>query len=88
MGQTPTVGRIVHYQLSAADAELIDQLHAFDQTARNPVREGQVYPAQVTAVFSPSCVNLVVQLDGIAQYWATSRQPGDQPGAWFWPPRT
>lgn len=89
----PTVGRIVHYQLSDGDVALIDR-HGIDRmgrTDRNAARAGQVYPAMVVAVFDPSTgsANLKVFLDGGAgaEYWATSRVEGDEPGQWSWPPR-
>lgn len=90
--QAPTVGRIVHYRLSAGDIGGIDrntpQRDGDGRVVRNAVRGGQVYPAQVVAVFGSSTeVNLVVQLDGVAQYWATSRSEGDGEGQWSWPER-
>jgi hypothetical protein len=85
MTQTPSVGRIVHYTLSKGDVTTID--YQIPRRDRNPVAEGQVYPAQIVAVWSPSCCNLVVQLDGVAQYWVTSRSEGDQAGTWSWPSR-
>ncbi|MEU5945127.1 hypothetical protein ABZ793_06140 [Micromonospora sp. NPDC047465] len=97
----PTIGRIVHYRISEADAKAINA--GIDPIAvqkhRNPVRAGQVYPAIVTAVFGGSGANLVVQLDGIQQHWVTSRKRGEPadghepaggtipPGTWCWPPR-
>ena len=92
MSQIPSLGRIVHYRLSAGDVAEIDRMSpqrdADGRYLRNPAREGDVYPAQVTAVFGTGgTANLVVQLDGPAQHWATSRQPGDGDGQWFWPPR-
>lgn len=89
MTQTPTIGRIVHYRLNAGDVATIISQNPNGGANRNAVREGQVYPATITAVFDPSSTtcNLVVQLDGTAQYWATSRTEGDQPGQWAWPPR-
>jgi hypothetical protein len=90
----PSVGRIVHYQLTEQDVQLIDQLGHPDRTgrpSRNPVRAGQTYPAMVVAVFDPTTgsANLKVFLDGGAgaEYWATSRGEGDEPGQWSWPPR-
>lgn len=87
----PSIGQVVHYRLSAGDVAAIDhdsprRTSAGVGVLRNPVREDDVYPAQVTAVFGPNgTANLVVQLDGTAQYWATSRQPGDGPGQYRLP---
>lgn len=83
----PTIGRIVHYRLSAGDVQSINIQHP--PRDRNAVREGQVLPATVTAVFGEASgsANLAVQLDGVGTYWATSRPEGDGPGQWSWPPR-
>ncbi|HZB28915.1 MAG TPA: hypothetical protein VE465_01995 [Streptosporangiaceae bacterium] len=55
----------------------------------NHAEGGQVYPAVVVRVFSPSdpYVNLQVSLDGNDAYWATSRVEGDENGQWSWPER-
>jgi len=85
----PTIGRIVHYTLGDQDARWIEEnVPAFQ---RNAARAGQTYPAVVVAVFHPSTTtaNLKVLLDGGAgaEYWATSRTEGDEPGQWSWPLR-
>jgi hypothetical protein len=89
--QQPSIGRIVHYQLSDTDVAMIDrQLHeAAAGVHRNSVHAGDVYPAMVVRVFdlSVSTSNLQVFLDGDCSYWATSRVEGDQPGTWTWPAR-
>lgn len=86
-----SIGRIVHYKLSAGDVEAIDDRnpsHRGSRRVRNDVREGQVLPAIVTAIFgSGSTANLKVLLDGEDSYWATSRSLGENPGSWSWPPR-
>lgn len=53
----------------------------------NGAQAGQVYPALVVRDWEePSgTVNLQVMLDGNDVYWATSRTPGEGPGAWRWP---
>lgn len=59
---------------------------------------GQVRPAIVVDVWSATCVNLRVFVDGLNDYpdgikleneWKTSILEGnpDQLGRWFWPPR-
>lgn len=92
MTNPPSIGSVVHYQLSANDCATVDlqspQRDGDGRYLRNPVSEGQVLPAQVVAVFGPVCVNLVVQLDGRGQHWVTSRCLGDQPGTWSWPARS
>jgi hypothetical protein len=88
----PTVGRIVHYQLSEYDVKQIEQARAEDPRAAqrpwNQVYEGKVCGAQVTAVFGESCCNLRVVLDGLDDLWATSRTEGEGVGRWSWPPRS
>jgi len=88
-GQLPSVGRIVHYRLSQADADAI----AFERTKlmgapRNPATTGDVYPAVVVRVNGGLSVNLQVKLDGPDTHWATSRNySAETQGCWFWPPR-
>jgi hypothetical protein len=90
-----TIGRIVHYRLSEQDVQLIDEQHPMTgadgrRNPRNPVAVGQICPAMVVRIFDPGpYVNLQVFLDGGAgaEYWATSRVEGDEPGQWSWPPR-
>ncbi len=55
----------------------------------NTAREGDVCAATVVRTFDPSVstANLQVHLDGNDTYWATSRQEGDRPGYWSWPPQ-
>lgn len=89
-----TIGRIVHYRLSAEDVSNINVQRA-ELTSRprgNAVREGDVYPATVVRVnstdSSTDSVNLQVHLDGPDTYWATSRsEHEEESGRWFWPPR-
>lgn len=80
--QAPTLGHRVHYTLTEADANAINDLGR--QGARNRARAGQVLPAVVVATFDPSATtaNLQVLLDGDGSYWATSRTEGNDPGHW------
>jgi hypothetical protein len=92
----PTIGRIVHYRLSEADAAAINRRRAgcatrdgVDvQTLGNHAAEGDVCPATVVRTFGGPAANLQVHLDGTDAYWATSRSEGDGPGYWAWPERT
>lgn len=98
----PSIGRIVHYRLTAQDAADINRRRkdfhesrsADDQTGfvghvGNHAAEGDVFPATIVRVWEESTIicNLQVQLDGNDTYWATSRAEGDEPGNWCWPPR-
>lgn len=84
----PSVGRIVHYTLTDADASLIEQRRNATTDIGNRAEEGQVFPAVVVRVFEPAAsVNLKVLLDGTDDYWATSRSEGEGAGRWSWPPR-
>jgi hypothetical protein len=97
--QKPSIGAHVLYKVSEGDLALIDSYAPqhrkgtrldggeYDIYQRNSVHAGQIYPATIVAVFDPSTTtaNLMVQLDGYGQYWATSRVEGDQPGNWAWP---
>jgi hypothetical protein len=86
-GRRPTIGRIVLYRLTDADADLIRQTRLpAGVPMGNPVAAGEQFPAVVVAAYGPY-VNLQVLLDGVDSYWATSRAEGDGPGTWCWPPR-
>lgn len=50
----------------------------------NPVEVGQECAAQVVAVWTPTCVNLRVNLDGTDTLWKTSISEGTGPGTWRW----
>jgi len=103
----PTIGRIVHYKLSAQDAEEINGRRTDSNSIRtrtelsdghdrvlwpqgaqahigNHVREGQILPMIITAVW-PTCVSGQVFLDGNDTFWAMSRNKGTENGNWFWP---
>jgi hypothetical protein len=96
----PTVGRIVLYTLSRADADAINSRRGTDAPhARalgepgwqahvgNKVYEGESYPLMVTRVWGGGYLNGQVLLDGNDTFWATSRIEGDEPGQWSWPKR-
>ncbi|HEY1034625.1 MAG TPA: hypothetical protein VGE09_06560 [Pseudoxanthomonas sp.] len=85
----PTIGRTVHYTLGPSDADAINKRRQETQHYGNEARAGQVYPAVIVAVWSPTCVNLHVILDGPDAYWATSRNPSKTGESnqfeWHWP---
>lgn len=86
MSQAPTIGRIVVYTLTDADAQRINAT----AQSHNTAREGDEYPAVIVRIWGTgpdAAVNLQVLYDGNGTYWATSRQPGDRPGTWRWPTR-
>lgn len=92
----PTLGRIVLYVLTAADAEAINASRGDELTPQrgNRAEEGQIFPSMVVAVLPDDvtnaavnpAINLKVQLDGTDTYWATSRYMSDDkaPGTWHW----
>lgn len=102
-GPAPSLGRIVHYRLSQADAREINrrrkrfadapaQAWGFQAHAGNHAAAGQVFPADIVRIFADdpkpdTAVNLQVKLDGTDIYWATSRTCGDEDGQWSWPAR-
>lgn len=89
MDQTPTIGRVVHYTLTDYDVTYLQALNS-DESLGN-TRVGQVVPAVIVAVWSPTLVNLHVLLDAPLAYWATSRALADEEhtaGRWRWPERT
>lgn len=96
-----TVGRTVLYTLSAADLVAIRDQRAYNEHHQrrsfNSVNEGDVLPAIVVKVWSPTCANIQVLLDGGDTLWKTSvvlagipadpTIPAPPAGCWFWPPR-
>lgn len=100
--QLPSIGRIVHYTLSADDADQINRRRAdFDErrsaSARagfvghvgNRAAQGDRFPALIVRVWDEPqvTVNAQVFLDGNDVFWATSRAEGSAPGTWAWPER-
>lgn len=106
----PTLGRIVYFTLANWQAEQINKRrddssravhkHAWEADGTqvhvgNSVKEGQIVPAMVVAVWgnTPECaVNLKVMLDGSDDYWVTSTSVEDEqvphhtPGRYHWMP--
>lgn len=76
MTQTPSIGRIVHYRLRAADDETVG---------------AAVVPAIITCVHSERVVDLTIFLPDAPPRPRISVELDDdgQPGIgrWFWPPR-
>jgi hypothetical protein len=87
MSALPSLGRVVHYTLCESDVEMINSRRGEDPNSGNRVQVGDVFPALVVRVWSETCVNLQVHLDGRDLLWATLRTEGDGPTYWHWPPR-
>lgn len=94
----PSIGRIVHYVLTAGDAEAVNKARAASvravrgvpQLDGHAVGEGQHVAAIVVAVHSETCVSLQVFLPGNDQLFQSSVQAGvhyGEPGTWHWPER-
>ncbi len=94
-----TVGRVVHYALSTDDAKIINERRiAVNQPAGerlpgvqyhigNPVESGEHCAMVITQVWNTDgLINGKVVLDGLDDYWATSRRYSEQkePGTWHW----
>lgn len=87
---TPTVGRVVHYKLTAEQAEHINQRRATSAAHGNPESEGDVAPMIVCRVFKTEDGHLIngqALLDGNDSLWVTSAKEGAEPGTWAWPPK-
>lgn len=98
--QIPTIGRIVHYRLSADDATNINHRRTAATNANsghfgaqahigNEVKEGDTFPMMVTRIWnglSPeSLVNGQTFLDGNDVLWTTSVKVGEGPRTFSWP---
>ncbi len=95
--QIPSLGRIVHYRLTANDAQQIKRARlagggGFGPTFRgNEVAENDVFPMTITRVWGntpDTAVNGQVMLDGNDLHWATSVHVGEGAGTFSWPTRT
>ena len=88
----PSIGRIVHYALSAHDADCVNGRRAdalksgFAEQETGAqvhtggmVDTGELVPAILTYVHSETMVNLKVFLDGNDDLWVTSRAKHDNP---------
>ncbi len=97
----PTVGRMVYYKLSQQNAESINKcLYDAQQNMEkiradslgyqvhvgNEAKEGQVLPMTIVAVWSDTCINGKVFLDGNDDLWVTSVVLGEDNGQWDWMP--
>ena len=103
MSQTPTIGRIVHYRLSANDVlsinssrssgSAVEEISGAQMRHGNPVSEGDTVPLAIVRVwpdeYGPGIpgVNGQALLDGTDSLWVTSAAEGTGPGQWSWPPR-
>lgn len=91
MSQTLSAGRIVHYTLTATDADHINHWRATGECGLigNVARANDVYPAMVIRAFTEDRANLQVFLDGNDTLWRTSVPwaLSSSPGNWSWPPR-
>jgi hypothetical protein len=67
-----TIGRMVVYHCSQDEKE---KMNNYQETA----------PAIITAVWSDTCVNLKVILDGENNLWKTSAPLGEAEMQWSWP---
>ena len=87
----PTIGRIVHYILSANDVEQINREYSSHHC--NPHDVNQHVPAIICVVwpneYGPNYdgCNLQVFLDGNIQLWRTSIKEDIIAGTWHWPER-
>jgi hypothetical protein len=85
----PTAGRIVHYTLTAQDAEAINARREAGAKG-NAAHEGDVLPMLIIRVWGDqpqSSVNGQVFADGDFSLWVTSVAVGEGPRHWAWPAR-
>jgi hypothetical protein len=72
----PTIGRIVIYNTTEEERAIMRE---------NSCNVQEKLPAIIVYVWSESCVNLKVFLDGVRDFWITSSLNGDGPRNWNWP---
>ena len=89
----PTIGRIVHYTLSATDVSTMAARRGTSAGSLhgNSLAEGDVYPMMIVRVWSPgnptAAVNGQVYLDGDDILWVTSVCVGTGVRTFAWPVR-
>lgn len=82
----PTIGRIVHYTLTQANAEAINKRRGdFSDYRGNAAHEGDVFPLVITRIWSGDSINGQVLLDGSDNLWVISINNGPDQGQWEWP---
>lgn len=95
-----TVGRVVHYVLGEDDAKIVnernqigndlsvdEQVPGLQYHGGNSVATGQHCAMVIVQVWSvDGTVNGKVLLDGLSNYWVTSRRYSDakEAGTWHW----
>lgn len=83
----PTIGRIVHYTLTAQDAIAINTRRV-GYTVANGATEGDVYPMLIVRTWGDQPESLVqgqVFIDGNFTHWVTSVGVGEGPRTYAWP---
>lgn len=86
----PTIGRIVHYKLTAEDRQNLATLANISGRYSNTASgyNNEPVAAIITAVWSETTINVQLIIDGHANtLWKTSINQGDGNGQWSWPPR-
>lgn len=94
-----TVGRLVLYKLSEADAEAINKRYADYNQAEvpawpmgaqahvgNQAQAGDLLPTLVVKIWEGQMINGQVFLDGNDTLWKTSVEQGSEAGQWDWMP--
>lgn len=82
--QTPSIGRIVLYQLTEADAHDANRRIELGSPGRI-CSPGDLVSLKVTKAHNQSCVDGVIQGNGEFQIWRPSVTIGTGPGHWQWP---
>lgn len=78
----PTIGRVVIYKTTEEDKDYFRSLTQKWQT----INVSDQLPAMIVAVWSDTCINVQVMLDGVqSTMWKTSVNQGDVEGQWSWP---
>lgn len=91
-----TVGRLVLYKISEADAEAINRRRMLQEGQEwtvgaqrhtgNNAQAGDLMPTLVVKVWEGNKINGQVFLDGNDTLWVTSVQQGPEAGQWDWMP--
>ena len=85
--QLPSIGRIVHYRLSADDSTQINRRRTTGASIAARMKDAVSMHESITAWPAGAQAHIGNEAHEGDVFWAMSRCVGDQPGTFSWPVR-